>query len=129
MSYNILIVDDSSIVRSVLKKTLHMANIPIDELYEAPDGKEALDVLRGMWIDLVFTDINMPGMGGVEMVQIMHDEGIIKTVPVIVISTEGSVVRMDEMKKLGVRAYLRKPFSPEGVKEVVDSILGEKIDE
>ena len=129
MSYNILIVDDSSIVRSVLKKTLTLAKVPIDELFEASDGREALDVLRGMWIDLVFTDINMPGMGGVEMVHIMHDEGIINTVPVIVISTEGSSTRMDEMKRLGVRAYIRKPFCPEGIKEVVDSILGETVDE
>lgn len=124
MSYNILIVDDSAIVRSVLKKTLTIADVSIDELFEAGDGQEALDVMAGMWVDLVFTDINMPGMGGVEMVQKMHDDGSIEKLPVVVISTEGSTTRIEEMKKMGVRSYLRKPFTPEAVKEVVESILG-----
>lgn len=126
MAYNILIVDDSFIVRSVLKKTLTLANVDVEDLFEADNGVEALEIMAGMSIDLIFTDINMPKMGGVELVQTMHKDSLIKDIPVVVISTEGSITRVNEMTKLGVQAYLRKPFTPEGIKKVVEDILGDK---
>ncbi len=126
MAYNILIIDDSFIVRSVLKKTLTLANVDVEDLFEADNGVEALEIMAGMSIDLIFTDINMPKMGGVELVQTMHKDSLIKDIPVVVISTEGSITRVNEMTKLGVQAYLRKPFTPEGIKKVVEDILGDK---
>ena len=69
MSFNILIVDDSKTIRSVIKKTLNIARVPVGNLYEAENGKEALNVMNSNWIDLVFADINMPVMNGIEMIK------------------------------------------------------------
>ncbi|MCD6327747.1 response regulator [bacterium] len=128
MAYNILVVDDSAIVRAIIKKTLSLAGVDVGELYQAGNGKEGLAVLDDKWVDLVLADINMPEMTGIEMVEKMSESGLMKTVPVVMISTEGSQTRVEELKAKGVRAYIRKPFTPELVKEVIDKILGDEDD-
>jgi len=129
MSLNILIVDDSQIVRRVIKKTLDIAEIPYTELHQAGNGKEALDLLDKNWIDLVFTDINMPIMGGVEMIKKLNADEILKDVPIVVVSTEGSASRIDQLKKNGVSAYLRKPVTPEQLRDIVFDLIGGEQDE
>lgn len=124
MSLNILVVDDSTTVRAVIVKTLELAEIPVSELHQAADGKEALGVLADHWIDLVFADINMPVMTGIEMVEKMSEDGLLKTVPVVIISTEGSATRIEQLKAKGVSAYIRKPFTPELLRSVVDDVMG-----
>ncbi|MDR2727925.1 MAG: response regulator [Chitinispirillales bacterium] len=126
MAYNILIVDDSPTMRTILVKTLGMAEIQIGELYEAGNGREALDVMEKEWVDIVFADINMPVMNGIEMVNSMADSGQIETIPVVVISTEGSKTRLKGLMDKGVKGFLRKPISPELFKSVVDKVLSEK---
>ena len=124
MSLNILIVDDSEIVRRVIKKTLNIAEIPYTNLFQAGNGKEALDILHENWIDLIFTDINMPVMNGVEMVNKLVDDDVLGDLPVVVVSTEGSVSRIDQLKKNGVSAYLRKPVTPEQLRDIVFDLIG-----
>jgi two-component system chemotaxis response regulator CheY len=124
MSLNILIVDDSEIVRRVIKKTLDIAEIPYTELYEAGNGRQALDILNDNWIDLIFTDINMPIMGGVEMIKKLAEDDVLMDVPIIVVSTEGSKSRIDQLKKNGVSAYLRKPVTPEQLRDIVFDLIG-----
>ncbi len=126
MSFNILVVDDSETVRAIISKTLELTGIPVAELHEASNGKEALDILENHWIDLVFADINMPVMTGIKMIEKMHENGLLKTVPVVIISTEGSRARVEYLKSLGISDYLRKPFTPEQIKKIVENILGEK---
>ncbi len=123
MAYNILIVDDSATTRAVIEKTIKIAGVSTNEIYQAANGKEALSVLEASWIDLIFSDINMPVMGGVEMVEKMHEDGLLKTIPVIIVSTEGNATRIEQLKSRGVRAYIRKPFTPELIKGVIDDIL------
>ncbi len=124
MALNVLIVDDSATVRAVITKTLELAGAEVNELFQAENGKIALEILGDNWIDLVFADINMPVMGGVEMIDKMSEDGLLKTVPVIIVSTEGSKTRIRELTEKGISAYLRKPFSPEELKEVLDRVLG-----
>jgi len=124
MALNILVVDDSATVRAVIRKTLDLAEVPVKQLFEASNGKEALDVLGNNWVDLVFADINMPVMGGIEMIDKMNEDGILKSVPVVIVSTEGSKTRIEQLMQKGVSAYLRKPFTPELLRQVVDDILG-----
>lgn len=126
MAFNVLIVDDSETVRSVIIKTLGLAEVPTNEIHQAANGKEALEILGNNWIDLVFADINMPVMGGIEMVEKMAKDGILQTIPVIIVSTEGSATRIDQLKQKGVSAYIRKPFTPEIIKKVVEEVTGEK---
>jgi two-component system chemotaxis response regulator CheY len=123
MAYNILIVDDSQTMRAVLTKTICMAGVEIGAVFEAENGREALNVLEKEWVDLVFADINMPVMNGVEMVKEMRKLGYMESTPVVVISTEGSKTRLDTLRDMGVRGFLRKPVSPELFKSVVDGVL------
>ena len=87
---------------------------------------EALDLLKKHWIDLVFADINMPEMNGIEMVQKMREDGLLDTIPVVIVSSDGSQARIEELMSKGVRAYLRKPFTPEAIKEITNKVLGGK---
>lgn len=126
MSLNILLVDDSEIVRAVITKTLKVAGIPYSQLHEAGNGKEALEIMDKNWIDLVLADINMPIMTGIEMIDQMSKDPLFKSIPVIVISTEGSLTRIEELRNKGIKAYIRKPFTPEQIKALIAEILSLK---
>ena len=125
MAYNILIVDDSATTRSIIARTLKIIpNVELGEIYQAGNGQEALDELDRSWVDIVFADINMPVMDGVTMVEKMAENPDMKKIPVVIVSTEGSDTRMEELFRKGVRAYIRKPFSVEKVSEILTDILG-----
>ena len=123
MAFNVLIVDDSRTVRTVVEKTLRMANIPLGEVHHAGNGAEALELMGKHWIDLVLADINMPVMSGAEMIEKMAEQGITKAVPVIIVSTEGSATRIEHLKAKGVAGYIRKPFQPETFSETIRQVL------
>jgi two-component system chemotaxis response regulator CheY len=125
MSFNILIVDDSRTIRSVIKKTMLIAGIPISELYEASNGLEGLQIMKDNWVDLCFADINMPVMTGIEMIEKMQEDQELAKLPVVIVSTEGSKTRIEELFRKGVRAYLRKPITPEIIRNVVREVLGD----
>ncbi len=125
MAFNVLIVDDSSVVRMVTKKTFGMTDIPVNCFYEAENGAKALDILGKNWVDLVLLDINMPVMTGMEFMEQLQANPDLKGMPVIVVSTEGSKERKDEMRQFGVREYLRKPVSPEELVRVIAKVFGE----
>jgi two-component system, chemotaxis family, chemotaxis protein CheY len=124
MSYNVLIVDDSSIIRSMVKKSIAMSGIDVKEMHEASNGLEALKVLSSEWIDVVFADLNMPEMGGAELVAKMAEDSVLVSTPVVIVSSEHSEARIDELKRCGIRAYIKKPFRPENFREVVTEVLG-----
>jgi two-component system chemotaxis response regulator CheY len=124
MAFNILLVDDSATVRAVIKKALTLAGVDINQLFQAGNGREGLDVLENEWIDLVFCDISMPEMDGEEMVAEMKQNGMIDNIPVVIVSSAGSEPRVARLKANGVRDYIQKPFTPERIREVVDSVMG-----
>lgn len=123
MAYNILVVDDSRTVRKMISRAIEIAGVDVNELREAGDGEEALRILREKWIDLVLTDINMPRMDGMQLVDEMWSDDLLRQIPVIVVSTEGSEQRIAELWEKGIRGYLRKPFTPENIKAAVESAL------
>ena len=125
MAFNILIVDDSKTIRSVIKKTLQIAEVPIGQLYEASNGEEGLALMKDQWVDLVFADINMPVMTGIEMIEHMVHDDLLSKTPVVIISTEGSKTRIEELFKMGVRAYIRKPITPEILRTVIKDVMGD----
>ena len=126
MPYNILVVDDSRVTRAVIEKTLTLSGLDVEKIHHAGNGQEALDTLNSNWIDIVLADINMPVMNGMELVDQMAARNILATTPVVIISTERSVTRIESLKSKGISAYLAKPFTPESVKEVVEQALGEE---
>jgi two-component system chemotaxis response regulator CheY len=94
------------------------------QIHEAENGKTGLDCLKDNWIDLILSDLNMPVMSGIEMIDEMAKDGLLKDIPVIIISTDGSLKRIEELKEKGIREYIRKPFTPESLSEVIDRVLG-----
>jgi two-component system chemotaxis response regulator CheY len=124
MAYNILIVDDSAIVRKSLMKTFGMTSIDVGNFYQATNGREGLEWLDKQWVDLVILDINMPVMNGMDFMKCIYNEKKHLDIPVVVVSTEGSQERISELSALGVKAYLRKPVSPEELATTFTRILG-----
>ncbi|MCP3939899.1 MAG: response regulator [Desulfobacteraceae bacterium] len=129
MSFSILIVDDSLPMRGVLKKTFRAAGYGGASFLEAEDGQQALEMLKGNWIDIVITDFNMPIMNGLEMIQKMKEHDLFKNIPVVVVTTEGSQEKIDEFIEQGASGYIKKPFTPEQIKELLIQLLGESTDE
>jgi two-component system, chemotaxis family, chemotaxis protein CheY len=125
MAYNVLLVEDSALVRDVIAKTLSLADVNLGELHQAANGAEAMDIMHAKWIDIVFTDINMPVMNGIELVEHMSSDGILSLIPVIILSTDGSATRVEQLMSKGVRAYIRKPFTPEILRRVILEVLEE----
>ncbi len=123
MPLNVLIVDDSAVMRSMVGKTLRAAGLPIGEAFEAADGQQGLEVLDTEWVDVVFVDINMPVMGGVEMLEKLRMHPTWADLPVVVISTEGSSARIATIRALKAE-FVHKPFSPETVRDVVTNLTG-----
>lgn len=119
MSFNILIVDDSDVIREMIARTLRLASVPVGELHHASDGRGALKVLGDEWIDLVLADINMPVMNGQEMLEHMRSRPETADIPVIVVSTEGATDRVNQLLDDGVSAWIRKPFTPEEIRDVI----------
>ena len=124
MAYNILIVDDSPAMRMVVRRVLDLSGIELGKCLEAGNGQEALDVLRRECVDLVLTDINMPTMDGEELVRRVEADDSLRSIPVVVVSTDRTDGRMRQMLALGAKGYVTKPFLPETLRAELDKILG-----
>lgn len=123
MALNIMIVDDSPVMRVFLRKVVQLTGLPLGEFFEAGDGEAALHLLKRHWIDLVLTDINMPRMNGEEFVRQMESDELMRDIPVIVVSTDSTRERIDQMLTLGARGYISKPFFPETLRDAVEKAL------
>jgi two-component system chemotaxis response regulator CheY len=118
----ILIVDDSVMMRAMVKRVIKLAEVPVDEILEAGNGAEALAILETHDVQLLLTDINMPVMSGAELLrEIAHNDRWRSLIRVIV-STDGSTARRDEAAELDVRCYLEKPFRPEVLRNVLTDV-------
>ena len=123
MAFNVLIVDDSPMMRKFIRKVLTLTGLEIGECIDANDGREALGLLKTNWIDIVLTDINMPTMDGEELLQHLSVDEQLGSVPVIVVSTDRSQARLQRMFELGARDYVTKPFLPETLGRVMEKVL------
>jgi len=122
MSLNILVVDDSRMMRSVLIRTLEISGLDVGQLVQAANGREGLDALEKNWIDLALVDINMPVMDGETMIEHMKHSPLTRDIPVVVISTESSPERVEQLRKK-TAGFVHKPFTPETVRETIERVL------
>ncbi|TWI63932.1 two-component system chemotaxis response regulator CheY [Desulfobotulus alkaliphilus] len=125
MAYKMLVVDDSQPMRSVIKKTIRAAGYGDADFLEASNGREALAVVGESWLDLVVTDYNMPDMNGMEMIEEFKKDAVLAGIPVLVVTTEGSLEKVEAFLQMGAAGYIKKPFSPEQIREKIVAILGE----
>jgi two-component system chemotaxis response regulator CheY len=120
---DVLIVDDSTAIRKILQRVLNQTEIPLGSVFEAGDGLEALAVLREKPVSLIFSDINMPNMDGLQFLAQLRANESWKTIPVVMITTEGSQARVLEAIDLGASGYVRKPFTPDQIKDKLVGLL------
>ncbi len=123
MSFNILIVDDSQAMRSIIQKTLRLSGLPLGELYQAGNGAEGLQMLEENWIDLALVDINMPVMDGETMINQVRENPDTVGLPIIVVSTESSEARIERLQAKQVQ-FIHKPFAPEDLRRTVFNLTG-----
>lgn len=119
---NILIVDDSAMMRAMIKRVASVAGSPIGTIYEAANGHDALAILEAHPIQFVFTDLNMPVMTGTELLRAMKARDEWRGIVRVIISTDGSDSRRLEAEDLAVALYVEKPFRPEVMRDVLASI-------
>jgi two-component system chemotaxis response regulator CheY len=118
----ILIVDDSAMMRAMIKRVIKLADVPVEDILEATNGAEALELLKQHDVHLLLTDINMPVMNGAEMLREISLNDRWRNLNRVIISTDGSTVRREEAEELDVRCYLEKPFSPEVLRDVLNEL-------
>lgn len=123
MGINVLLIDDSAVMRAMLLKSLEMSGLPLGQVYQAADGAEGLELLRQHWFDLVMLDISMPGMPGDAMLEAMRAETALAAMPVLVVTSERGTERVARMEQLGA-VHLNKPFLPEQLRDVVLELTG-----
>ncbi|HEU5208947.1 MAG TPA: response regulator [Longimicrobiales bacterium] len=125
MAINVLLIDDSAVMRAMILKSLEMSGVPLGAVHQAANGEQGLALLEEQAIDLVMLDISMPGMRGDEMLERMRAQPATAEVPVLVISSERMTERVTHMESLGA-VYLPKPFLPEQLRDVVIELTGAK---
>jgi two-component system chemotaxis response regulator CheY len=124
MAYRVLIADDSPVMRSFVRRVIELSGFELSDCFEAADGEEALSVLRAEWVDAILTDINMPVVDGEEFLRRLSADPMLRSIPVIVISTDATRNRIDRMMALGARGYVTKPFVPETLRAELERTLG-----
>ncbi|WP_290874538.1 response regulator [Aquabacterium sp.] len=116
---SVLLVDDSSTMLMSLKSTLEISGFKVDT---ANDGSVALDKIKaGLKPDLIITDINMPKMDGITLIQ--EARKILRFTPILALTTESQQGKRDEAKKLGATGWLVKPVTGTDLVKVVKQVV------
>lgn len=118
-----LIVDDSSVMRKIVERSLRQAGLDSLVVHEAGSGTEGLEMLRANQVDLILSDINMPSMDGLEFLRQIRAQNLAPQVPVVMITTESSEEHVKQAIQSGAQGYIRKPFTAEQVKERILPLL------
>jgi two-component system, chemotaxis family, chemotaxis protein CheY len=124
MPISIMIVDDSPAMRAMIRRVLAISGLAVGDCRDAADGEAALRQLRARSADLVLTDINMPVMNGEDFLQIVKHDEKLRSVSVVVLSTDATAARRRRMLELGAKGYLVKPFPPEALRAELERALG-----
>jgi len=117
-------VDDSGAMRAVIKKIITISGFKMSGCFEAANGREALDQLKKNWVDVIISDVNMPEMNGLELLQALSRDPLYQNIPAIIVSTEGSSERMKEAFDRGAKGFIKKPFLPEDIRSVLHDVIG-----
>jgi two-component system, chemotaxis family, chemotaxis protein CheY len=123
MAFNVLVVDDSAVMRTMIIRTLRMTGVPLRDIHEAAHGREALEVLDDRWVDLALVDINMPVMNGEEFIDHVREDATTRDLSIIVVSTESSETRINKILGRGA-SFIHKPFRPESLRKAILNVTG-----
>jgi two-component system, chemotaxis family, chemotaxis protein CheY len=123
VAFNVLVVDDSAVMRSMIIRILRLSGLSLGDIFEAPNGREGLRVLDEKWVDLALVDINMPIMNGVEMIETVRKNQATADLPIIVVSTESNSEMVESIRQKNVE-FVHKPFTPEILRSAVLQLTG-----
>jgi two-component system, chemotaxis family, chemotaxis protein CheY len=124
MSMDVLVVDDSATMRQMVDRTMRVAGLDVGAVFEAANGIEALALLAEHPVAVIIADLNMPHMTGIQLLRRMKSNDRLKVIPIVIVTTEGSQQRIEEMTGLGAFGYIRKPFHPEQLRDVLKPLVG-----
>lgn len=119
----VLIVDDSSVMRKIVERALRQAGLDLVRVIEAATGREGLAALGQERVHLIVSDINMPNMNGLEFLRQVQSRSLARGAPVVMITTESGEEHVREALAAGAQGYIRKPFTPDQVRERVLPLL------
>jgi len=122
--HNFLVVEDSPTMRQLISFALK--RIPGSTIVEANDGIDALKKLSTQKFDVILTDINMPIMDGLKLVSMVRNDPVLKSIPIIIITTEGAEEDRKRGLALGANAYIPKPIKTAELLNVVNQMLGNR---
>jgi two-component system chemotaxis response regulator CheY len=109
----------------MIKRAVQLSGVATGgQIQEAANGKLALETLASTRVDLVLADLHMPEMTGVEMTGRMLADPKLRSIPVVVVSAEPNIEKLEQLKSQGVRGFIRKPFTPEAIRKVITDVLG-----
>ncbi len=120
---NLLIVDDSAVMRKLVRRGLRQAGFKDLDVQEAEDGVQALETIRGGGIDAVLADWNMPNMTGIEMLETLRSEE--RDTCVGFVTSEATGPMRQRADDAGAAFFVTKPFTPESLEAALSSILGD----
>jgi two-component system, chemotaxis family, chemotaxis protein CheY len=123
MALDVLVVDDSAAIRKILSRVLKASDLGVNEVHEAADGEEALKMLESKSVNLILSDINMPNMDGLQLLERVKASGLWKDLPFIMISTEGGATKVMEAVEKGATGYVKKPFTADQIKEKLVGVV------
>lgn len=119
----ILVVDDFSTMRRIIRNLLGELGFPAANIQEAEDGNGALTALRAGGIDLVVTDWNMPGMSGIDLLRAIRADTELKSLPVLMVTAENTREQIIAAAQAGVNGYIVKPFTAATLRDKIERIF------
>ncbi|MBI3206327.1 MAG: response regulator [Myxococcales bacterium] len=123
MALNVLVVDDSAVMRKMIVRALHLSGLPVAKVFEAGTGKAGLVSALEQPVDLALLDINMPEMNGMALLTELRNHPKTAALPIVMVSTEGSEQRIEMIRNSGA-GFVRKPFTPEALVAAVVGAVG-----
>ena len=123
MTLNVLVVDDSAVMRTMIRRTLSLCGVALGAIYEAANGVEALEQLSKHWVDLALLDVNMPVMDGEDLLTYIRASEEWRALAVIIVSTESSDTRLARLRAHTVE-IVHKPFTPEQLRNTIFKVTG-----
>lgn len=120
---NVLLIDDSVVIRKMLRRVLGECGLGITEILEAGDGSQALKLLAGSQVHLILCDVNMPVMSGLEFLEAVSQRPEWSRIPVIMVTTEGGMENVVRAVQLGAKGYIHKPFTTDEVRQKLAQCL------
>lgn len=125
MGYRVLIIDDSSVMRKIVRRNLRQTGIQVDQEFEAEDGYEALEILDSNNVDIILCDVNMPNLDGISFVKKVRKKTELNDVRIVMITSEAGFDIVNNAISAGANGYIIKPFTADHLLEKIETAIEE----